>query len=124
MCAVAQNGVNLAQMQSALSRSSFASDPLTDIQRAIVDSCPFGFVDREKLYGFTVDRADVFEIENQSTAFLFQQGPQRVHVVPCNPPTDAKEHTTVSDCLAMDSAGHSERPSGAVARSVISSAIR
>src|SRR5262249_50430763 len=92
------------------------SDPLTDIQRAIVDSCPFRFVNREKLYGLAVRQTDVLEIENQSTAFfLFQQAPKRVHVVPCNPTTDAQEHTMFSDYPSMDSEGHCARPSGTVA---------
>src|SRR5215469_3039278 len=99
-----------------LSRSSFASDPLTDLQRAIVDSCPFRFVDREKLYRLAVRQTDVLEIEDQDTAFfLFQQAPKRVHVLPCNPPTDAQEHTILSDCPAVDFAGHCERPSCTIA---------
>jgi hypothetical protein len=69
-------------------------------------------VKRQKSYGLVVHQTDVFEIESQCTAFLFQQGPKRVHVVPCNPPTDTQNHTILSDYLAMDFAGHSERLSG------------
>jgi len=98
-----------------LSRSSFASDPLPDIQRAIVDSCPLRFVDREKFYRLALRQADVLEIEDQCTTyFLFQHAPKRVHVLPCNPPTDTQEHTILSDCPAVDAAVQSDRPSGVV----------
>jgi hypothetical protein len=70
-------------------------------------------VDREDLYRLAVRQTDVLEIEDQSTAFfLLQQAPKSVHVVSSNPPTDAQEHTILSDCLAVDSEGQCERPNG------------
>jgi hypothetical protein len=71
-------------------------------------------VDRKKLYGFAVHQTHVLEIESQCTAFLFQEGPKRVHVVSCDPPTDAQNHTMLSDCLALDFAGHCKCLNGIV----------
>ena len=101
-----------------LTAASLPLDPLTDIQRAIVDFCPVRFESRQESYGLAVHQTYVFEIESQCTAFLFQQGPKRVHVVPCNPPTDAQNHTILSNCLALDFAGHCERLNVMVSRLV------
>lgn len=108
----ARNGVNLIKCNQPLSRFAFTPDPLTDIQWAVVDSYPVRFVDRQKFYGLAVHQTDVFEIESQYTAFLFQQRSKYVHVVPCKSPTDAQNHTTLSDCLPVDFAGHCKRLSG------------
>ena len=92
---------------------SFTFDPLTDIPRTVVDFGPVRFVDREKLHGLRVHQADVFEVENQCTAsFFFEQGPKRVNVVPCEPSTDAQNQEILSNYLALDFAGHAERPGG------------
>jgi hypothetical protein len=72
-------------------------------------------MDRQKFYGFAVHQTNVFEIESQWTAFLFQQDPKRAHVVPCDSSTDAQNHEILSYYLAVDFAGHFERPSGIVA---------
>lgn len=104
----------MTECDQPLLRFSFTSDPLTDIQWAIVDFCAVRFEGRQESYGLAVHRTHVFEIESQCTAFLFQQGPKRGQVVPCNPPTDAQNHTILSDCLALDFAGHCERLSGIV----------
>src|SRR5580692_206475 len=72
-----------------LCRFSFTFDPLTDIPRAIVDFGPVRFLDREEFHSLVVHQADVFEVENQCAAFFFfEQGPKRVNVVPCEPPTN------------------------------------
>jgi hypothetical protein len=65
-------------------------------------------------YRLTVYQTDVFEIESQCIASLLHQGPKCVHVVPCKPPADAQNHTTLSDYLAVDFAGHCKRLSGRV----------
>ena len=91
---------------------SFTSDPLTDIQWAVVYSHSVRFVDPQKFYSLTVHRTEVFEIESQHVVFLFQQCSKHVHVVPCKSSTDAQNHTTLSDCLAVDFAGHCKRLSG------------
>jgi len=98
-------------------RSSFTFDPLTDVPRAVVDGSPVRFLDREKLHGLLVHQADVFEVENQCTAsFFFKQGPKRVNVVPCEPSTDAQNQEILSNYLALDFAGHAERPGGILPR--------
>jgi len=108
----ALNGVNPIKCNQPLSRFAFTPDPLADIQWAVVESQPVRFVDRQKFYGLAVHQTDVFEIESQYTAFLFQQRSEHVHVVPCKSPTDAQNYTTLSDCLSVDFAGHCKRLSG------------
>ena len=96
-------------------RFSFTLDPLTDIPRAVVDFGPVRFADREKIHGLLVHQANVFEVENECTAsFFFEQGPKRVDAVPCEPPTDTQNHEILSDYLALEYAGHSERPGGGI----------
>ena len=100
------------RMDQRLHRFSLTSDPLTDIQWAVVDSYPVRFVDCQKCYGVTIHQTDVFEIESQHIVFLFQQCSEHVHVVPCKSSTDPQDHKTLCDCLAVDFAGHCKRPSG------------
>jgi len=100
------------RMDQPLHRFSLTSDPLTDIQWAVVDSYPVRFVDCQKFYGVTIHQTDVFEIESQQIVFLFQQCSEHVHVVPCKSSTDAQSHTTLSDCLAVDFADHCKRLRG------------
>src|SRR5258706_13385301 len=64
---------------------------------------------RQKLYGVTVHQTDVFEIESQHVVFLFQQCFEHVHAGPGKASTDAQNHRTLSDCLAVDLAGHCKR---------------
>ena len=106
-------------------RFSFTFDPLTDIPRAVGDFGPVRFMDREKLHDLLVHQANLFEVENQCTAsFFFEQGPKSVNVLPCEPPTDAQNHEIRSDYLALDFAGHSERPGNILLRSRLLAAIR
>jgi hypothetical protein len=100
------------RMRSAFTRFSFTSDPFTNIQWAVVDSYPARFVDRQKSYGVTVHQTEVFEIESQHIVFLFQQCSEHVHVFPGKSSTDAQNHNTLCDCLAVDFAGHCKHPSG------------
>ena len=107
-----------------LCRFCFTFNPLTDIPWAVVDFGPVRLLDREKLHGLLVHQADVFEVENQCAAsFFFEQGPKRVNVVPCDPSTDAQNQEILSNYLALDFAGHVERPGGILPRSHLIMAI-
>ena len=99
----------LTECDQPLHRFSFTSDPLTDIQWAVVDSDPLRFVERQKSYSLAIDQTDLFEIEGQCGAFLFQQRPECFHVIPRNPTADAQNHVMLSDRLTVDFASHSER---------------
>ena len=93
-------------MEEPLPRFLLFSDPLAYVRRTVSDLCSFVLGQRKELDGFAVDERDVFEIDSQRTRFLLQDISERVHMLPCNPPTYGQHDKIVFLHDSVDSAAH------------------
>src|SRR6266705_149421 len=82
-------------------------DPFPDVRRAVSELRSIRFTHAQEFDGLAVHEKDTLEIEDHRARLLFQQGPEHVHVIPCDPATDAQDRKILSDNKPVDSAAHS-----------------
>ncbi len=85
-------------------------DPFTDIGRTLPEFRPVGLAESKEFHGFSVDKKNVLEIDDEAAPFLFQYDPKHVDVFPCNPAADEQHHEAFSGNDSIDSAAYLRLP--------------
>jgi hypothetical protein len=65
-----------------------------------------GLADSKELYGFSVDKKNVFETDGEAARFLFEYASKLVDMFPCNPAAYEQHHAIVIADDSIDSAVH------------------
>ena len=92
--------------RAAMRFRTLSPDPFTDIGRTIPEFRSVALSESKEFHGFSVDEKNVFEIDGESTRFLFQYASKHVDMFSCNPAADEQHHEVFSANDAVDSAAH------------------
>src|SRR3984957_20220384 len=81
-------------------------DPFPDIGRAIPELRTIGLAERKEFHGFSVDKKNVFEIDDEAARFPFQYAPKHLDMFSCNPAAYKQQHEIFRGNHSIDSAAH------------------
>src|SRR5712692_11245880 len=86
--------------------ANLSPDPFTDIGRTIPEIRSVGLAESKEFHGFSVDKKNVFEIDDEAARFLFQYAPKHVDMFSSNPAAYEQHHEVFSANDSVDSAAH------------------
>src|ERR1700693_5617206 len=81
-------------------------DPFTDIRRTVPEFRSVALAESKEFHGFSVDKKNVLEIDDEAARFLFQYAPKHVDMFSCNPAAYEQHHEVFSANHSVDSAAH------------------